>query len=411
LLIVVAGEICVGRCRGEFDVTATVKEPRARQELENALRERVKEFECLLGLAEIVEQARGSLDRILSRTVELLRRSWQYPEVTSVRVVMNGSDYRTDNYAPSPWTQTSDVTVGERTVGRIEVTYLARRPERDEGPFLVEERKLIDAVAQRLSQVGERLESEARLLRDQQELRKRLAHLARVSVMGELAGSIAHEVNQPLTAIATYAQACRRLIESGNLGKSANLMIVEHIEEQALRAGNIIHRLEDMVRGRRGEVAVCDVNRLVREIQNLIGPDARLHDTQLRFELSDDLPPVRADGVQLQQVLLNLIRNGVDAMESTEPENRRILVSTDRVTGMVRLRVKDWGCGLSDAASEKLFRPFFTTKPGGTGMGLSVCRSIVSSHGGEIGCFPNPEGGTTFFFTVPACTEVNHGNE
>jgi C4-dicarboxylate-specific signal transduction histidine kinase len=371
-------------------VTAAAVELKARQELEVALRERVKEFECLLELAEIIERARGSLDRILRETVGLLRRSW---------------------HAPSPWTQISGITVDGRPVGRIEVSYLVKRPDRDEGPFLAEERRLIDAVARRLSQVGEHLQSEARLLKDQRELRKRLAHLARVSVMGELAGSIAHEVNQPLTAIATFAQACRRLIEAGQLGKLANLGILARIEEEALRAGTIIHQLENMVRGHGSERAECDVNRLVREIERLTVPDSRFHDVQLRFEIAEDLPPVLADGVQLQQVMLNLIRNAVDATVDTDPERRSIFVTTETSNGAVRVSVKDWGLGLSDADTGKLFQPFFTTKPGGTGMGLSICRSIVGSHGGEIRFAGNPEGGATFFFTVPMCSEAGHGNE
>jgi two-component system sensor histidine kinase TtrS len=296
-------------------------------------------------------------------------------------------------------------------VGRIEVSYLAKRPERDEGPFLAEERKVIDAVARRLSEVGERLQAEARLLKEQQELRRRLAHLARVSVMGELAGSIAHEINQPLTAIATFAQACRRLIEAGQLGKAANLGILARIEEEAIRAGKIIHHLEDMVRGRRSECTECDVNLLVRGIARLTVPDSRLHDVQLRFELAEGLPPVLADGVQVQQVILNLIRNAVDASVDTNSSGKSVVVTTEMSKDAVRVSVTDRGCGLSDEEAGKLFRPFFTTKPGGTGMGLSICRSIVISHGGEIGVSPNPGGGSTFFFTVPACSEAGHGNE
>lgn len=234
-------------------MTSAAADLQAGQELEIARREGVKEFDCLVGLTEIVQRSRGSVDQVLSETVELLCRSWQYPETASARVTMNGFDHRTASHAPSPWTQTSDITVDGQIVGRIEVAYLAQRPERDEGPFLAEERKLIDAVARRLSEYGEHLRNEARLLMSQKELRTRLAHMARVGVMGELAGSIAHEVNQPLTAIAAYAQACRRMIEAGSLDKSGNLEILRRIEEQALRGGNIVNRLQGMFRGCRSE--------------------------------------------------------------------------------------------------------------------------------------------------------------
>jgi C4-dicarboxylate-specific signal transduction histidine kinase len=382
----------------------------ALRELAQELRERVKEFDCLYDLSEIVERANGSLDDILRETVKLLRRSWQYADVACARIVVNGFDHRTDNYASSPWKQTADVRVNGQYAGRVEVGYLEKRPDRDEGPFLAEERKLIDTVARRLSQIGGRRETERRLLKREAELRRRLAHLARVSIMGELAASIAHEVNQPLTAVATFAQACRRMLDAGQVDRSDTVKILTRIEDEALRAGSIIHRLESMVRKRDGERAACDVNRLVREVEGLASADSRLHDVRLRLDLSERLPTVRADGIQLQQVLLNLIRNGVDAMADTEPSKRTMVVRTGALDGAVRVSVTDHGCGVPRAAVGKLFRPFFTTKPGGTGMGLSICRSIVASHGGNIRFSADPGGGTTFWFTIPSGDEAVHGS-
>ena len=376
------------------------------RELRDQLRERIKEFDCLYELAEIVERTRGCLDETLRDTVVVLRRTWLYPEIACVRIVMDDLDHRTENYAPSPWTQTADIHVHGRLAGRVEVGYLERRPARDEGPFLTQERKVLDAVARRLSRIGERIHTERHLQRRERDLRTRLAHLARVSIMGELAGSIAHEVNQPLTAIASFAQACRRLLDAGRQDRASTLRILGRIEAEALRAGDVIHRLANMVRSHERERSECDVNQIVREVHALASADARLHDIELRLDFVDGIPAVQADRIQLQQVLLNLIRNGVDAMADTDPGRRRIVIRTGTDGTAVRVSVTDRGSGVSETVAATLFQPFCTTKPGGIGLGLSICRSIVESHGGRIGFSRNPEGGSTFFFTVPTRDEA-----
>ena len=231
-----------------------------------------------------------------------------------------------------------------------------------------------------------------------------------VGTMGEMASSIAHEVNQPLTAIATYAQACRRLMESDPANVSEVKGVLGRIAEEALRAGNIIHRLRILVKRKGSELAECDLIQILEEVSPLALADARLNDVEVTFSLPPSLPPILADRVQIQQVLLNLIRNGIDAMDEIPPEDRmmEIRVDVDEEEREVRVSVRDRGMGLKEESEAALFKPFFTTKEGGLGMGLSISRTIISAHGGRLWFSRNPQAGITFHFTIPFATEKSH---
>lgn len=379
-------------------------------ELRCALEERLKELNCLYGISRIVERSGGSLETILQEIVNLLPSSWEYPEIACARITLNGTEFKTDNYSKPRWTQLVDLKVHDERAGTVEVGYLEERPTRVEGPFIAEERMLLNAVAERTGHIVERLRAD-RLLREREaELRGRLTHLTRVNTMGEMASSIAHEVNQPLTAIATYTQACARMLRAGTTDTKETLEILERVTDEAIRAGDIIQRLRNLVRRRGSTRTVCDFNELIRDLEHLASVDTRLHDVQLDLQLSDHLPMVFVDGIQIQQVVLNLIRNGVDAVQDSQDEDRKIVVRTMLLDdGKVELSVADTGCGLAPGSDEELFQPFFTTKRDGLGMGLSVSRSIITSHGGQMWFSRNEHIGTTFFVTIPVVSEEDDG--
>jgi C4-dicarboxylate-specific signal transduction histidine kinase len=221
--------------------------------------------------------------------------------------------------------------------------------------------------------------------------------------MGEMAAGIAHEVNQPLTAIATYAQACQRLLASGVAEQNEVEAALEQIAAQALRAGEVIRRLRSFVKNREVRRELIETNRLLDDVQMLAQTDARHHGVSIKLEPSIDVPQVQADAVQIQQVILNLVRNSIDAMQEIAEEQREIVLRTQvNSEGDVEFMVADRGSGMDAATTSELFNPFFTTKPGGTGLGLSISRSIVRAHGGKLWCNANPGGGARFFFTLPA---------
>ena len=375
------------------------------RDLRKATRElefRVRELDCLFEISRAVERSAGDLGAILRETVGILGRTWGFPHPACARIVLDGQVYQTANFVRCPRARRTPIFVHGEEIGEVEVG----RPEppsgEESGLSKQEEETLLEAVAQRLGRTTERVKGRRLLREKEEEMRERLTHLTRVSTMGEMASSIAHEVNQPLTAIATYAQACRRLADAGDAGLTEVLDVLGRISDEALRAGNIVHRLKDMVRRQETRWTECDVNALIRDVEQLASVDARLHDVRLRFELAPDLPPILADGVQVQQVVLNLIRNGIDAVEEADPEEREVVVRTGMASPReVRVAVEDNGCGLPAELDDRLFQPFFTTKKGGMGMGLSICKSIAASHRGRISFTRNGHQGMTFQFTLP----------
>jgi two-component system sensor kinase FixL len=237
------------------------------------------------------------------------------------------------------------------------------------------------------------------------QLQERLTHFSRLSTMGEMAAGLAHEINQPLTAIATYAQACLRFMRAPNRDDADVFQALEQINAQALRAGEVIRRLRNFVKNREVKREPVDCNRLLDDLRTLAETDARLHNVRLRIDAQPSLPTVYADPIQLQQVVLNLVRNAIDAMAEAPASRREVLLSTRQLPeGEIEIIVADHGSGLAPEAAEHLFNPFFTTKSGGTGLGLAISRSIVRAHGGRLWHTPNEGTGARFHFTLPATT-------
>jgi two-component system sensor kinase FixL len=242
----------------------------------------------------------------------------------------------------------------------------------------------------------ERQETEARL----QELQAELVHMSRFTALGEMASALAHELNQPLSAIANYMKGSRRLLENKT---DADSILVRHAlekaAEQSLRAGQIIRRLREFVARGETERRVESIRKLIEEASALALVGAKELGVKVRFGFDSGPDLVMADRVQIQQVMVNLLRNAIDAMAQTD--RRTLLVSTRLLADdMVEVTVTDTGTGISPDIAGKLFQPFVTTKSQGMGIGLSISRSIIESHGGRIIAEPNPGGGTIFRFTL-----------
>ena len=237
--------------------------------------------------------------------------------------------------------------------------------------------------------------------------RARVAHVARLSTLGEMAAGIAHEINQPLTAISLFAQAGRRLVDSGKFERMDE--VCHKLNEHALRASEVVERMQTMARQGESVKNVVDCNELIETAVKLAESEARIYDIQIDFERGADLAPVSVDGVQIQQVALNLLRNGMEAMIATDNEERSIAIRTrGSDNGQIEVSVSDRGCGVPQDYADKLFTPFSTTKTSGMGMGLSISQAIVRAHGGSIGFRNNDSGGTTFWFTLPAVERDKH---
>jgi two-component system sensor kinase FixL len=221
--------------------------------------------------------------------------------------------------------------------------------------------------------------------------------------MGEMTASIAHEINQPLTAISLYAQSSLKLIARGNADLDKLATALEKLNSQSLRAGAIIERIQRFARAQESQREPLAINALLRELVKLAEGDARIHDVVITFDLATDLPAVYCDPIQIQQVALNLIRNAIDAMKALDCRLGNAMVITSRRSGdrAIEVAVSDQGGGVADEQQKLLFKPFHTTKKDGMGMGLSICRTIIAEHGGELGFRNNVGPGATFYFTLP----------
>ena len=240
--------------------------------------------------------------------------------------------------------------------------------------------------------------------REAEDLRSRLAHVGRVGTLGEMVSGIAHEVNQPLTAIATYASACRRMVQSGKATPEELADALDTINQQSQRAGEVIRGLRNMLRKRDQVREPLDCNQLVRDVVRITDFELKQGGFRLTQSLAATLPRVIGDGVQIQQVVLNLIRNAFDAM-ANEATGEVVDVATDSAGDFVNILVADRGPGISPAVAERLFEPFFTTKAQGIGLGLSICKSIITAHNGTLQYSTNAWGGTTFQVRLPVAPE------
>jgi len=242
-----------------------------------------------------------------------------------------------------------------------------------------------------------------------QELQSDLIHISRLTAMGEMASTLAHELNQPLSAIANYLKGSRRLLENSTDSKSATIRdAMDKAAEQALRAGDIIRRLRDFLSRGESERRIESITKLVEEASALALVGAKERGVLVRFKMDPLVDLVLADRVQIQQVLLNLMRNAVEAMEDSD--KRELTVTSAADDGMIMVRVTDTGTGIAPEIASQLFQPFITTKRQGMGVGLSICRTIVEAHGGQISVEPNPGGGTVFCFTLRAVTKEEIGD-
>jgi len=247
----------------------------------------------------------------------------------------------------------------------------------------------------------ERQQTEQRL----QELQSELVQVSRLTAMGEMASTLAHELNQPLSAITNYLKGSRRLIRNETDERSGLLReALDKCAEQAMRAGQVIRRLREFVARGDSEQRLESISKLIEEASALALVGAKEAGVRVRYSLRRGRDFVLADKVQIQQVLLNLIRNAVDAMQDAPRRELTISVEPHGDT-MVKISVADTGLGISKEIESLLFQPFVTTKPQGMGVGLSICRTIVEAHGGQIGARPNPSGGTIFCFTLRTVTK------
>ena len=323
--------------------------------------------------------------------------------------------------ASIPWLvakiQAGDVVRGSRLEELPDIKALVAVPVRAAGAVLgglvvataVAERAWPDELLDQLHLVAEAVANalaSAQAEREAAQLRQHLAHIGRVSAMGELTASLAHELNQPLTAILNNAEVALGHLDAASVNHAALREILTDIVADDKRAGQVIRRLRALVR--KGDIAhvPLDINDVVAEVVQLVRSDVLTRKVPMTVSLAPDLPGIRGDRIQLQQVLLNMVLNGLEAMVEPSDRERALAIRTGRDgDGTVVVAVEDSGVGIDADDIERMFEPLYTTKPAGLGMGLAIARTIVHAHGGQLRASNNPSGGATFAFTLPASGE------
>jgi two-component system, NtrC family, sensor kinase len=339
-----------------------------------ALRERVKELTCLYGIAQVVEEIDRPLPQVASRIAELLPPGWQYPEQCAARVLLDGQSHATSGFADGVQRQSAEIIVDDQVRGSVDVVYTVEKPSLDEGPFLKEERSLINEVARQIALFMERRQAEEENVSLQEQLR----HADRLATIGQLAAGAAHELNEPLGSVLGYAQLAQKATALPEAAREDLAAIVK----AALHAREIVKKLMLFGRQTPPRKTEVDLNAIVNDGLTFIEARCTSEGIALERRLAPSLPRIHADVGQLHQVLINLTVNAVQAM----PKGGRLVIATRADKDDIVLSVEDTGTGMTDEVKRHIFMPFFTTKDvgQGTGLGLSVVHGIVTAHGGTI---------------------------
>jgi signal transduction histidine kinase len=356
-----------------------------------ALRERVKELTCLYGITRLVVHPDISLENILQGIVDLLPPAWLYPEISVSKIILDSNCFTSPGYRDNKYKISAGIIIKQKKRGTVEVIYLEEKPEIYEGPFLKEERNLIDAVAREIALIVERREVEE----EKSKLQEQLRHADRLATIGQLAAGVAHEINEPLGNILGFAQLA---IKCSDLPEQAR-QDVEKIINASLHAREIIKKLLIFARQMPTLKTPVNLNEIIHESFNLLESRFTTEGIKIEYSLSEDLPEITADPGQLHQVFVNLFVNALHAM----PRGGILKIKTIKKDDIIHLRIEDTGIGMSEEIQKQIFLPFFTTKEvgQGTGLGLSVVHGIVTSHGGSIKVESKLGKGTSFEILLP----------
>ena len=356
-----------------------------------ALQERVKELTCLYSMSMISKQIDILLEDILYRIMELIPPAWQYPEITQSRIILDEFDYSLPEFVAGRNKLSADIVVNGKKRGVLEVVYTEKRDRMDEGPFLKEERKLIDTITNELSIIIKRRETEEEKIN----LQNQLHHADRLATVGELAAGVAHELNEPMGSIMGFAQLaikCEELPEQAEKD-------LQKIVKSSLHAREIIKKLMAFSGATQSEKVITDINHLVEESIYFFKSRCHKEGILLTIFTDTELPLITVDPVQIEQVLTNIIVNAMHVM----PQGGKLDIRTGHDDEHVKIIIRDTGSGMSREVSERIFDPFFTTKKAGKGigLGLSVVKGIIDSHKGHITVASEPGKGTQFEISLP----------
>jgi signal transduction histidine kinase len=378
--------------------------------LTHDLIERVKELGCLYGISRLVENKENSLDVILGGVVELIPPAWQYPEVTCARIKLKGRVFKTANFQETSWKQAENILVKGKLAGIVEVYYLEEKPDVYEGPFLKEERDLIHGIAERLGHVVESKIAEDRLrtlYTRERQLYKKLQSEMQSRI--DFTRLLIHELKTPLTSLMATSQLLLEETADTRLEKLAR-----YLWDGANGLNIRIDELHDVIRGEIGrlklKVEPVNIEKLLISLVDETKALSQQYGVTISLDLVDCLPTVSADAERVRQVMLNLISN---ACKYASEGGKIDIQATRGPDSMVTVEVRDYGHGVSKDRQKNLFKPGYqqqpnqNDRPGGLGIGLALCKTLVELQGGRIWLESKAGRGSSFFFTLSALEPPN----
>jgi len=504
--------------RDELD--AEIKErKKVEKELQksmNEVGERIKELNCLFEISRLVEKRRLTLNEILQGIVELIPPAWRYPEITCARIIIEGQEYSTANFEETNWVLTQNIVVHAKTAGALSVYYLEERPQSDEGPFLKEERNLLNAVAERIGRIIERNSVQTALIESEKRFRdlvehsltgisiiqngqvvyqnpqqerllgplprpikftdtesihpddiatvdafyqsisaeklpigvmefrfyppgekadrvnmkwvhcqtsrieyqgkdailvnmmdmtkaKEMEHLLtiqdKMASLGRVAAGIAHEIRNPLSGINIYLNTLKKLHHQEGSEEKVE-QILQHLQSASIKIESVIRRVMDFSKPSEPKLALININMPIEEAINLSEVSLRKRGIKIEKKLNENLPSCHLDAQLIEQVMLNLITNAAEAMKNTA-EDKIIAVTSAVEKDRIQVKVSDSGPGVSLNVREMIFDPFYTTKDGNSGIGLSLSHRIITDHGGTLTVSAGELGGAEFRIEIP----------
>jgi signal transduction histidine kinase len=381
------------------------------RETDRDLLERVKELNCLYGFSRMQETRGIALDDVLQGLVELIPPAWQYPEVTCARVKLRNRQFATGNFRETEWRQSEAIKVNGKRLGTLEVFYLETRPDCDEGPFLIEERSLLHALAERLGRIIEHRfaeESVQTLYEREKELRERIQREMQGRV--DFTRKMIHELKTPLTSLMATSQLLLDETRGTNLEKLAG-----YVWEGADSLNKRIEELHDVIRGEIGKLEVelrpMDIGNFLGALADEMAPSLQQQGMSIEVEFQGSLPRVQADPERLRQIIFNLVNNACKYARQGE----KITIRATGRKGSVAIEVRDYGPGIPPKKQRELFKPGYqlsrhNARSGGLGIGLALCKMLVELHGGKMWLRSHVGKGSSFFFTLRAIEERRDGD-
>jgi len=372
------------------------------RELAHRLTERVKELNCLYGISRLVENGDLSIDELLQKVVELIPPAWQYPEITCARIKLKNKEYMTANFQETVWRQSQNILVEGNLTGILEVYYLKEKPLSDEGPFLKEERHLLNAIAERLGHIIEHRLTEEKahfLYKREKELRKRLQEEMKGRV--DFTRKLIHELKTPLTSLIATSQLLYDEAKGLKIEKLAG-----YVRDSARELNERIDELHDIVRGEIGILKLAlkkvDLQKLLTSIVEETSVFVRQCGIELETSFAEGLPEIQADPERIRQIILNLLNNACKYAR----EGKRVILRATAQADEILVEVQDFGPGIPARRQRILFEPghqlaYHNESSGGLGLGLILCKTLVELHGGRIWVKSKPGKGSSFFFTLP----------